>query len=639
MQLPVLDGLDTMPKLLLYNAANWPHDTAMREKQFGIWRSFDWRDYRDQVRMIFFGLKSLGLTRGEVVAIIGRNRPNWVWSALAAQSAGGISIGIYADVLGDEAAYMLNYAAAPIVVAEDEEQVDKLLELGAKLQSVRWIVFHDDRGMRKYQDPRLVSWSDLAARGAELERDSAKLFEEEIAKGRGDETAILCTTSGTTANPKLAMLGHRAFLEHLCTYLEADPRDSQDEYICMLPLPWIMEQVYVLGMPLLARIRVNFPESQETAMRDMREIGPTHLLLPPRVWEQTAADLRARILDADPLSRRVFDFAVRRGLRALERGRRSWLAEWLLFSSLRDRLGFSRAKSAVTGGAAIGPDTFKFFLAMGVPLRQLYGQTELTGAYTIQVGREIDCDTSGLPFRGSQVRIHDPDEQGVGEIQTITPGMFQGYFNNQQATRETLTADGWLKTGDAGFFDDKGRLTIIDRVKDIATTAHGVRFSPQFIENKLKFSPYIGECVVIGNDRDYLVAILCIRYSMVAKWAESRQLSFTNYQNLSANRQVYELLLGEVEKVNATLPEAQRIRRFLLLYKELDADDGELTRTRKVWRGVINQRYEGIIDALYGDAPSVHIETEITFEDGRKGRIATDLRIQAVDNAPVREAA
>ena len=272
------------------------------------------------------------------------------------------------------------------------------------------------------------------------------------------------------------MLGHRAFLEHLSTYLEADPRDGQDEYVCMLPLPWIMEQVYVVGMPLLARIRVNFPESQETAMRDMREIGPTHLLLAPRVWEQTAADLRARILDADAFSRRVFDFAVNRGLKALERGRRSRLAEWFLFSALRDRLGFSRVKSAATGGAAIGPDTFKFFLAMGVPLRQLYGQTELTGAYTLQIGSDIDCDTSGVPFKGSKVRIHDPDDQGVGEIQTVTPGMFQGYFKNEAATRETLTADGWMMTGDAGFFDDKGRLTIIDRVKDIATTANGVRF-------------------------------------------------------------------------------------------------------------------------------------------------------------------
>lgn len=638
MNLPALDGLDTLPKLLLHNAANWPNDVAMREKQFGIWRSYGWADYRLEVKSIFFGLKELGLERGQVVAIIGRNRPNWVWSALAAQSAGAMSIGVYEDVLGDEATYLLNYAQAPIVIAEDEEQVDKLLELGERAPHLRWIVYHDDRGLRKYDDPKLVSWADLRMRGEALEAAEPKLFEDEIAQGQGGDTAILCTTSGTTSNPKLAMLGHRSFLEHLSSYLEADPRESTDEYVCMLPLPWIMEQVYVIGMPLLSRIRVNFPESQETVMRDLREVGPTHLLLAPRVWEQTAADVRARIMDADAASRRIFDFAVSRGLKALEKGKRSWLADIMLYGALRDRLGFSRVKSAATGGAAIGPDTFKFFLAMGVPLRQLYGQTELSGAYTLQQGNEIDCDTSGLPFAGTQVRVNDPDDQGVGEIQTRTPGMFQGYFKNAEATAETLTGDGWMKTGDAGFFDDKGRLTIIDRVKDIATTSKNVRFSPQFVENKLKFSAYIGECVVLGNDRPFLTAIICIRYSMVAKWAENQQINFTNYQNLSANERVYELLEQEVLQVNGTLPQAQRVRRFLLLYKELDADDGELTRTRKVRRNIIDDRYGQIIDALYGEQPTVHVETEITFEDGRKGRIEADLQIRTIDQQE-REAA
>ena len=633
MQLPSLDELDTLPKLLLHNAANWPQETAMREKDLGIWRSFSWADYRSEVKALFFGLKELGLKRGHVVAIIGRNRPNWVWSALAAQSAGGISIGVYEDVLGEEASYLLNYAASPIVMAEDEEQVDKLLELGGKLPHLEWIVYHDDRGLRKYDDPRLISWIELKTKGAAREKQEPTLFEDEIAQGKGDDTAILCTTSGTTSNPKLAMLGHRSFLAHLTTYLNADPRESTDEYVCMLPLPWIMEQVYVIGMPLLSRIRVNFPESQETVMRDLREVGPTHLLLAPRIWEQTAADVRARIMDADRLSRGVYEFAVKRGLKALDKGGRSWLADILLYGALRDRLGFSRVKSAATGGAAIGPDTFKFFLAMGVPLKQLYGQTELSGAYTLQRGSEIDCDTSGLPFEGTEIRVIDADDQGVGEIQTKTPGMFQGYYKNEEATAETLTEDGWMMTGDAGFFDDKGRLTIIDRVKDIATTAKGIRFSPQFVENKLKFSPYIGECVVLGNSRKFLTAIICIRYSMVAKWAENEQINFTNYQNLSANERVYQLLDDEVKRVNSTLPEAQRIRRFLLLYKELDADDGELTRTRKVRRNIIDERYGTIIDALYSDAPSIHVDTEITFEDGRKGQISADLKIQRTASA------
>jgi long-chain acyl-CoA synthetase len=363
-------------------------------------------------------------------------------------------------------------------------------------------------------------------------------------------------------------------------------------------------------------------------MRDLREIGPTHILLAPRVWEQTAADVRARIMDAGPLTRRLFDWAVARGTAAVERGTRHRLADLLMFASLRDRLGFSRLKSAATGGAALGPDTFRFFLAMGVPLRQLYGQTEAAGAYTLQIHPDPDCDTSGVPFDDTQIRVLDPDENGVGEIATRHPGLFLGYFGSEMATREVVGDGGWLHTGDAGFVDDKGRLTVIDRVKDIARTSGGTRFSPQFIENKLKFSPFVGECVILGNGRPFLAAILCIRYSMVAKWAEARRIGFTTYQNLAANPQVGELLAGEVAKVNASLPEAQRIQRFLLLYKELDPDDGELTRTRKVRRNVVDERYAALIEAIYQGAPEVHVETEVTFEDGRKGRIEADLVIR-----------
>ncbi len=628
MNLPALDELDTFPKLLLHNAANWPDEVAMREKEYGIWNIYTWRDYRDRVREIALGLKALGLERGEVVAILGRNRPNWVWSELAAHCLGAMTVGIYEDVLGPEVTYLLNYAEARIVVAEDEEQVDKLLELGSAIPSVRHIVYHDDRGMRKYRDPRLVSWRSLLERGSKLEARGECHFEQEVAAGKGEDVAILCTTSGTTSNPKLAMLQHRPFLEHMAAYLAVDPRGPSDEYVSLLPLPWIMEQVYVVAMPLLCRIRVSFPESQDTAMADLREIGPTHLLLAPRVWEQMAADIRARIMDANPFNQWIFDFATRIGIEALEKGRRSWLADMLLFGALRDRLGFSRLRSAATGGAALGPDTFKFFLAMGVPLRQLYGQTETGGAYTMQTGDEIDFDSSGVPFPGCEVRIHDPDEQGLGEIQARTPGMFLGYFRNPEATRETMTDDGFLKSGDGGYFDARGRLVVVDRLKDLAVTSTGLRFSPQYIENKLKFSPFIGEAVVLGNGRPWLAAIVCIRYSMVSKWAENHRIAFTNYQNLAAHPEVQKLLAEELEKVNATLPEAQRIRRFVLLHKELDPDDGEVTRTRKVRRNVIDERYRPIIEAMYAGRKAVHFEGEVTFEDGRKGLLRADLAIR-----------
>jgi long-chain acyl-CoA synthetase len=462
-----------------------------------------------------------------------------------------------------------------------------------------------------------------------------------VAQGSGAEVAVLCTTSGTTSQPKLAMLQHRAFLEHSAAYLRADPREPSDEYVSILPMPWIVEQVYVVAMSLLCRIRVNFPESERTAVHDLREIGPTHLLLAPRVWEQLSADIHARMLDANPLNRRIFAWGVRQGLAALDAGRRSRLADWLLFGVLRDRLGFSKVKSAATGGSALGPDTFRFFLAMGVPLRQLYGQTETIGAYTLQRGGEVDFDSSGPPFDNTEIRIDQPDAHGVGQIVTRHPHLFQGYFRQPEETRRTLTPDGWILTGDAGYLDRHGRLVVIDRVNDLATTARGVRFSPQFIENKLKFSPYIGECVVLGNGRPAIVAILCVRYSMVAKWAENQGLVYTTYTALSALPEVYGLIEREVEKVNASLPAGQQITRFLLLYKELDADDGELTRTRKVRRSVIDERYRAVIEALYAGADRVAVETVVTFEDGRTGKIKAEMAIRelAAEASPVSQAA
>jgi len=631
MQLPDLHQHDTFAKLLLHNAAHWGTEVAQREKEYGIWIPYTWADYRARVEGLARGLLALGIERGSVIGIIGRNRPHWVWAELAAHAVGAMSLGIYQDALAKEAAYLLDYAEAGLVFAEDEEQVDKLLEIADQLPGLAWIVYNDPRGMRKYHDPRLLSVAQLVEKGAQV---PAERFEQAVAEGKGEDVAILCTTSGTTANPKLAMLQHRKFLEHCCAYLRADPREATDEYVSILPLPWIMEQVYVVAMPLLCRIRANFPEDGSTLMEDLREVGPTHVLLAPSVWERLSAEVHTRMLDAGRLNQTVFQRCVALGTGALDQGRRSWLADRVLYGALRDRLGFSRLKSAATGGSALGPDTFRFFLAMGVPLKQLYGQTELSGAYTIQKGGEIDFDSSGVPFDNTEVRIADPDSEGLGEIQTRHPGMFLGYYKTPRATKEVLTEDGFMRTGDAGYFDERGRLVVVDRVKDIATTATGVRFSPQFIENKLRFSPYIGECVVLGNGRPYVTAIVCIRYSMVAKWAEARRLVFTGYTNLAARPEVYDLLEDEVRKVNATLPEAQRIRRFLLLYKELDADDGELTRTRKVRRSIIDERYARLIDALYGDQRKVAMETEVTFEDGRTGLIRAEMEIRDAAPAP-----
>ena len=637
MQLPDIDTFDTTPKLLLHNAARHGGEVAIREKEYGIWHEFTWADARDRVRDLARGLLALGVGRGEVVSIIGRNRPHWLFAELAAHAVGAMSLGIYEDALGKEVAYLLGHAGARLVFVEDEEQADKVLEVAGELPALRWIVFNDPRGMRKYDDPRLIPVEDFVRRGGEV---PAARFEDEVQRGRGDEVALLCTTSGTTSHPKRAMLQHKPLLEHGCAYLRAEPREPDDEYVSILPLPWIVEQVYVAIMPLLSRIRVNFPEDESTVMHDLREIGPTHVLFAPRVWEQISADVHSRMLDANPVSQAIFRRCLARGQRALDAGRRDRLADLLVFDVLRDRLGLARVKSAATGGSALGPDTFRFFLAMGVPLRQLYGQTEAAGAYTIQRGGELDFDSSGLPFDDTELRIGDPDATGLGEVQVRHRGMFKGYFK-ADGLAEGLSPDGWLATGDAGYLDRHDRLVVVDRVKDMSVTSAGIRFSPQFIENKLKFSPYIGECVVLGNRRPFIAAILCIRAAMVGKWAEARGLAFTGYTNLSARPEVYGLLLDEVRKVNEGLPEAQRIRRFLLLYKELDADDGELTRTRKVRRGVIDQRYAHLIDALYSDAERIEVETEVTFEDGRTGMIRAEMEIRDVmaPDAPERIAA
>ena len=630
---------DTFPKLLLHNAGQFPGEVTMREKEFGIWNEFTWADYRDRVKEIALGLIELGVRRGEVVGFIGKNRPEMVWSELAIHSVGCMSLGIYHDAMPQEVTYLVDYAEVRVVLAEDEEQVDKLLEVAENSKCIEKIVYFDARGMRKYRDPRLVSWDELKAMAARLEAREPSRFAEEVALGKGEDVAILCTTSGTTSNPKLAMLQAGPFLGHCAAYLGADPKLPSDNYVSVLPLPWIMEQIYAVAQPLISRITVNFVEEPETMMADLREIGPTFVLLAPRVWEQIAADVRARMMDATRFKQKMYEMGMKLGLQALDQQRRSWLAELILFKPLRDRLGFTFLKSAATGGAALGPETFRFFQAMGVPLRQIYGQTELAGAYTIHRPDDVDFDTVGLPFGDTELRIDQPDRNGVGEIVARTAGMFLGFYRNEEATRADVR-EGWMYTGDAGYIKkENGHLVVIDRVKDLAVSSTGTRFSPQFIENKLKFSPFIAEAVILGHERPYLSAIVCIRYSIVSKWAEQRSIAFTNYTSLSSRPEVYRLLREEFEKVNATLPEPQRVHKFVLLYKELDADDGELTRTRKVRRNVIAEKYADIIDAIYSDTPMVHVDTVIRFQDGTTSRIQTDLVLEKLlDTTPAQAA-
>jgi long-chain acyl-CoA synthetase len=631
---------DTYPKLLRLNAREHGGEIALREKDFGLWRLFTWNHYQNRVHDFALGLVELGLTRGDVIGIIGDNRPDWVAAEIASHAIGAMSLGLYRDVLDEEAAYLLTYGEAKLVFAEDEEQVDKLLNLAERAPQLKHIVYSNPRGMRKYDDPRLIEADTLAAMGRDRAAREPALYDRMVDATKGEDCAILCTTSGTTAHPKLAMLAAGRVLRHCAAYLAFDPKGPDDEYVSVLPLPWIMEQVYALGKGLLCRMKVNFVERPDTMMSDFREIAPTFVLFAPRVWEAIAADVRARVMDASPLKQGLFELGMKTGLAALANGNRSTLADLLLFRALRDRLGFTRLRSAATGGAALGPDTFKFFQAMGVPLRTLYGQTELLGAYTLHPADRIDPDTTGVPMASDiEIRIESPDSEGVGEIVVRHPNMFLGYYKNPETSAADMK-DGWMHSGDAGYINDNKQLVVIDRIKDLAETARGARFSPQYLENKLKFSPYIAEAVVLGAGRDALAAMLCIRFSIISKWAEKNRIAFTTYTDLASRPEVYALLHKEVEAVNATLPPAQRISRFLLLYKELDADDGELTRTRKVRRGVINEKYGDIIDTIYRGESQIPVDTVIRFQDGTTQRIRTTLRVvDLTASAPLAEAA
>jgi long-chain acyl-CoA synthetase len=618
---------DTYPKMLRLNAHEHGGEIAMREKDFGLWKVFTWNDYQKRVHDFALGMVELGLGNGDIVGIIGDNRPDWVSAEIAAHAIGGMSLGLYRDVLDEEAAYLLSYGEAKLVFAEDEEQVDKLLALADRVPNLKHIVYSDPRGMRKYDDPRLVAADTLAGMGRERAAREPGLYDRLVDQTRGEDTAILCTTSGTTAHPKLAMLAPGRMLRHCATYLAFDPKGPDDEYVSVLPLPWIMEQLYVLGKGLLCRMKVNFVERPDTLMNDFREIAPTFVLFAPRVWESIAADVRAGVMDSSPLKQSLYHLGMKTGLSALAHGKHSSVADAILFRALRDRLGFTRLRSAATGGAALGPDTFKFFQAMGVPLRTLYGQTETLGAYTMHAEGQADPDTTGVAMSESiEIRIDKPDIHGVGEILVRHPNMFLGYYRNPEASAADMK-ESWLYSGDAGYFNAGKQLVVIDRIKDLAETARGERFSPQYLENKLKFSPYIAETVVLGAGREALAAMICIRFSIISKWAEKNRIAFTTYTDLASRPEVYALLQKEVETVNATLPPAQRISRFLLLYKELDADDGELTRTRKVRRSVINERYAEIIDAIYSGKREIPVDTVIRFQDGTTQRIRTTLRV------------
>ena len=625
---------ETLPQFLIEHARNSPNKIALRERNFGIWQALTWSEYLEQVKYFCMGLVSLGLQSDETIAIIGDNRPEWVIAELAAQSARAKSIGIYQDAVVSEMIYIITHADVSFIVVEDQEQVDKILEMWSDLTGVRKVIYYDPKGLRNYTEDFLIYFPEVVQLGHAFEQENPGWFEERLAQGKDSDLAILSTTSGTTGDPKLAMLSHKSMISMGRNLMGVDPLEPKDEYVSFLPLAWIGEQMMALSCGLQMGFSVNFPEEPETVQHNLREIGPQVMFSPPRIWESLVSQVQVKIQDSSWLKQRMYNWAApvghamadtrfRKETPGLGLRLKYFLADWLVFQNIKDHLGLRRLKRAYTGGAALGPDVFRFFHAMGVNLKQIYGQTEINGIAVVHRDGDIKFQTVGTPIPETEIQI---DESG--EILMRSPAVMEGYYRNPQATAQALTDDGWLRSGDAGYFDEDGHLIVIDRAKDVMTLHDGTKFSPQFIENKLKFSPYVKEAVVFGGDWPFVTAMINIDFANVGKWAENHQIAYTTYTDLAQKEAIYELIREYIEEANADLPPAARIRRFLLLHKELDADDAELTRTRKVRRSLIAQRYDDIISALYSQNNFLNIQTTITYQDGRTATLQTRLRIE-----------
>lgn len=607
----------------------------MREKEYGIWRPITWQDYLDNVKAIALGLIQLGLKPEDKVSMMGTNRPEGLWAEMAALCAGGVGVWLFQDCLMEEVRYIIDHSDTKFLFGEGQEEVDKALSIVNECPKLKKIIWDDPKGMRHYHQDILISLEEVKELGRQLDQEKPDLFEKLLQTGHGDDTALLFYTSGTTSLPKGVLLSHHNMLSMGQSLMSVDPCQPTDDYVSYLPFAWIGEQMMSISCGLQIGYTINFPESIETAQENIRDIGPHVMFAPPRMYEQMTRTVQVKYLDATWLKRTMYNLSNRIGHHVADLKFEKkpiplmWrLLEWFAYitvqKKLKDHLGLSRVRNAYTGGAAMGPDHFRFFHAMGVNLKQIYGQTEVAGISVVHRSGDIKFDTVGLPIPGTEIRITEE-----GEIITKSASVFKGYYKNPEATAKAIR-DGWLHSDDKGFIDDDGHLVVFDRTKDVFTLRDGKLFSPQYLETRLKFSPYIKDSWVIGHNRPYITAVLCIDYSVVGKWADERKMNYTNYQELSQKPEVYDLIEKQIRQANKDLPEVARVYRFTNLYKEFDADDDELTRTRKLRRAFVEKRYQEILDALYSDRDSVHIDTTIKYEDGRQSHIITDMTVRTI---------
>ncbi len=630
-------SLDTFPKILRDNSHVYKGKPSIREKEYGIWQPISWDNFFNKALLLADGFRKKGLKRTDKIAIIGDNRPNLYLSIAAAQILGAVPVPCYQDSVADEIQYILEHAEVKIAIVENQEQVDKLLEIKNRLPLLNSIFYDDPRGLEKYNEKEVFS---LAVILNNKESTNINL-DEEINKTSKDDIAIMLYTSGTTGRPKGVLLSYYNIISVTSVACELEKTTFNDEVVAYLPMAWVGDNIFCVAQSYISGFCINCPESRDTLTIDMREIGPTYYFAPPRVWEGMLTQLMVRMQDAAKIKRWIFNYfmkiAKKWGNAILDNknvpitSRLLYgLGYFLVYGPLKNNLGLTRVRMAYTAGEAMGPDTFLFYRSLGINLKVLYGQTEATVFVSLHRDGDVDPNTVGPVFPGVDIKIED------GEVFYKGPGVFKGYYKNEAATKETIDAKGWVKTGDAGVIDSNGHLKIIDRAKDVGKLNSGKMFAPKYLENKLKFCGIIKEAVAFGNNKDFVTCFVNIDLEAVASWAERNNIAYSGYIDLAAQPAIYDLISKEIDKVNKDLsqdPELydSQIKRFLILHKELDADDGELTRTNKVRRSLISDRYGKLVKALYNNEEHCFIETEVTFEDGRKGSISADLKIQDMD--------